>query len=290
MRRTHVLLAALVAAVWGANFVAVDIGLRTFPPFLFVALRYLLTMVPMLFVARPKVRLRYLAAVGLLLGVGQFGLLFLGMSIGMPPGLSSLVLQIQAVFTLLFGLALLRERPTSHQVVGLVIAVAGIVVIAVDRGLSAPLVPFLLVVAAGAAWGAGNIAGRKAEADNPFGLLVWSSAFPPLPMLGLSLAFEGPGRIVHALTHLTWPAIGALLYVVVLATLLGYGIWLTLLHRYAAAAVAPFSLLAPVVGVLTAWLVVGEAPSPTELGGGVLVLVGLGVLNRVFRRRTASRI
>lgn len=288
MRRRDVLLAVLVAAIWGGNFVAVDVGLRTFPPFLFVALRYLLTMVPMLFVPRPRVRLRYLAAVGLLLGVGQFGLLFLGMSLGMPPGLSSLVLQCQAVFTLVFGLALLGERPTGAQVAGLVIASAGIAVIAVDHGLSAPLVPFLLVIAAGAAWGAGNIATRRARADNPFALLVWSSAFPPLPMLALSAAFEGPARIVHSLTHLSWSGVGALLYVVLFGTIVGYGIWLTLLHRYPATAVAPFSLLAPVVGVLTAWLVVHEAATPVELGGGVLVLLGLAVLNRVFRRRSVT--
>lgn len=288
MRRRDALLAVLVAVIWGGNFVAVDIGLRTFPPFLFVALRYLLTMVPMLFVPRPRVRVRYLAAVGLLLGVGQFGLLFLGMSLGMPPGLSSLVLQCQAIFTLVFGLVLLRERPTGHQLAGLVVASAGIAVIAVDHGLSAPLVPFLLVVAAGAAWGAGNIATRRARADNPFALLVWSSAFPPLPMLALSAAFEGPVRIAHSLTHLSWSGVGALLYVVLLATLVGYGIWLTLLHRYPAAAVAPFSLLAPVVGVLAAWLIVGETASLAELGGGVLVLLGLAVLNRVFRRRSGT--
>lgn len=303
--RRHVLLALLVVVLWGVNFVVVETGLRSFPPFLFVALRYTLTVLPLVFlVPRPRARLRHVVIVGLFLGVGQFGLLFVGMNTGMPPGLSSLVLQCQAIFTVGFGLVVIKERPTTHQLVGLLVAASGIVVIAVSRGMRTDLVPLLLVVGAGASWAAGNIATRIAtrsaatpqtavdpqrmrhprlgdRAGEGFRLLIWSSLVPPLPLLALSLGFEGPGTVGHALTSLSWTGVGALLYLVVLATLVGFGIWLSLLRRYPAAAVAPFSMLVPIVGITTAWLVNGEQMTLAEAAGGVLVLLGLAVLNRL---------
>ncbi|MQA81452.1 MAG: EamA family transporter [Streptosporangiales bacterium] len=310
MPRRHVLLALLVVVIWGVNFVVVEIGLESFPPFLFVALRYLLTVLPAVFlVPRPRARLRHVIAVGLFLGVGQFGLLFLGMSIGMPPGLSSLVLQCQAIFTVAFGLVVIKERPTPHQVVGLLVAASGIVVIAVSRGGRTDLLPLLLVIGAGVSWGAGNIATRIAtrsaaaqpapvdgagrdgrgrlgkRAGEGFRLLIWSSLVPPLPLLGLSLGFEGPQAIGDALSTLSWSGVGALLYLVVLATMVGFGIWVSLLQRYPAAAVAPFSMLVPIVGITTAWLVYDERMTLAEVVGGALVLLGLAVLNRLVGGR-----
>lgn len=285
MPRRHVLLALLVVVIWGINFVVIDVGLETFPPLLFVALRYLLALFPaVLLVPRPKTPVRYLLAVGLFIGCAQFALLFVGMHLGMPPGLSSLVLQSQAIFTVLFALGALGERPTRHQLVGLIVAASGIVVIAISRGLRTDLLPLLLVVAAGASWGAGNIASRRAATDG-VGLVVWSSFVPPLPLVGLSFLFEGPAAIRDAFTSLSWAGIGSLLYLSVLATLVGFGIWTSLLRRHPAAAVAPFSLLVPVVGIAAAWLVRGERMTVAELTGGVLVLLGLAVLNQLFGQR-----
>lgn len=301
------LLALLVVVLWGVNFVVVETGLRSFPPFLFVALRYTLAVLPLVFlVPRPRARPLHVLIVGLFLGVGQFGLLFVGMNTGMPPGLSSLVLQCQAIFTVAFGFVAIKERPTPHQLVGLLVAASGIVVIAVSRGLRTDLVPLLLVIGAAASWGAGNIATRIAtrsaatpsaavdaqqrrrpgdRAGEGFRLLIWSSLVPPIPMFALSLGFEGTGAIGHALTSLSWTGVGALLYLVVLATLVGFGIWLSLLRRYPAAAVAPFSMLVPIVGITTAWLVYGERMTLAEAVGGVLVLLGLAVLNRLVGLR-----
>lgn len=285
MRPRHVLLALLVVLIWGVNFVIIDLGLQTFPPFLLVVLRYVFAVLPAIFfVPRPKTRLRYVVAVGLFIGCGQFGLLFLGMHLGMPAGLTSLVLQTQAIFTALLSIALIRERPTRYQVVGLVVASAGIAVIGVSQGLRTDLLPLLLVVGAGASWGLGNIAARRASADG-LSLVVWSSLVPPLPLLGLSLIFDGPTAIRDAFLGVTWPAVGAVLYLSLAATIVGFGIWSSLLRRYPATMVAPFSLLVPIVGIATAWLVLDEHTTLLEVGGGVLVLVGLAVLNRLFARR-----
>lgn len=283
MPRRDVLLALVVVVLWGVNFVVVEIGLETFPPFLLVALRYLLVLPAAFFVPRPKTKARYVIALGLFVGMGQFGLLFLAMHLGMPPGLSSLVLQSQAIFTVVFGLVLLRERPSGHQAVGLLVACAGMIVIGVEQGLHAELMPLLLVVAAGASWGVGNIVTRTARADG-LPMVVWSSFVPPIPLFALSLGVDGPTAVVRSFTRISWTAVGAVLFLAVLATIVGFGIWASLLRRHRAAAVAPFALLVPVVGMLTAWLAVGEHITLTELAGGVLVLLGLAVLNRVFRR------
>ncbi|WP_040907129.1 EamA family transporter, partial [Streptomyces griseoflavus] len=163
MRPSHVLLAVLVTAVWGVNFTVIEVGLDHFPPLLFSALRFLVAALPAVFlVGRPKVAWKWIVGVGLALGVAKFGLLFVGMNAGMPGGLSSLVLQIQAVFTALFAFALLGERPSGRRLVGMAVALAGIGVAAVDEGASGPLLGFALVVAAAACWGVSNILTRKA--------------------------------------------------------------------------------------------------------------------------------
>lgn len=286
VRRSHAFLAVLVALIWGVNFMFVEIGLGTFPPLLFVTLRFILAAFPaMLFVPRPKVRLRDLIAVGSFIGIGQFGLVFVAMNIGMPAGLSSLVLQSQALFTLAFCVVMLRERPQRYQLVGLLVATVGIVVVGAGRQLSTPLVPFLLVLAAGASWGAGNIATQIAQPDDGLRLVIWSSLVPPVPMLALSYTLEGPNAIANAFTSLGWTGLGSLLYVVVLSTLVGYGIWMSLLRRYPASMVAPFSLVVPVAGIAAAWLVLGENLTVTEAVGGAVVLAGLAVINRLHAWR-----
>ncbi|MGH8868335.1 MAG: EamA family transporter [Actinomycetes bacterium] len=290
MRRAHVAVSALVAVLWGVNFVVIDVGLEHFPPLLFATLRFVLVAFPaVLFVARPPVRWRWLAAVGLFMGVGQFGMLFLGMHLGMPAGLASLVLQAQAVFTLLFGAVVLGERLGRRVVVGTLLASGGIALIAVGSsagGSSAgpstavPLVAILLVVAAAASWGAANVCTRLAQAPPGLGLVVWSSLVPPLPLAVLSGIFEGPHRIADALAGVDTSGLLALAYVVVVASLFCFGAWTSLIGRYPAGTVAPYALLVPVAGMGSAWVALGERPTGTDLLGAVVVLLGLLLVTR----------
>lgn len=280
MRRTHVLLAVLVAVIWGINFVVIDAGLDHFPPLLFVALRFTFVAFPAVFlVARPQVGFRWVLIIGTFLGVGQFGFLFVGIDRGMPAGLASLVLQAQALFTVLFAVVLLHERPRGRQVAGIAIAALGLVVIAVGRASAVPLLAVMLTLAAAASWGVANIATRVAQPRNGLRLVVWSSLVPPLPLALLSLWFEGYDKDRAALANLDLAAVAALGYIVVFASLIGYGIWNTLLRRYPASTVAPFSLLVPVTGIAAAWLWLGEVPGVAEWIGAVAVLVGLLVLS-----------
>ncbi|WP_328312715.1 EamA family transporter [Streptomyces sp. NBC_00442] len=278
MRPVHILLAVLVAAVWGVNFVVIDVGLGHFPPLLFSALRFLVAALPaVFFVGRPKVARKWIVAVGLVLGVAKFGLLFIGMSRGMPAGLSSLVLQVQAVFTAVVAMAVLGERLRGVRLLGMGVALAGIVVAGVDEGTSGPLLGFSLTVAAAACWGVANVLTRKAAPPDALNFMVWVSVVPVLPLLALSLLFEGPRRDAEALAGFDWSGAGALVYVAWISTVFGFGAWGMLLRRYPASSVAPFSLLVPVFGMTSAALFLGEAVTPLRWCAGALLVGGVAL-------------
>lgn len=276
----HRLLAAAVAVIWGVNFLAIHASLQQFPPFFLVALRFLLIAVPtVILVPRPKVPVRWLVGYGLGFGVAQFTFLYWGMAAGMPTGLSSLVLQASAPFTLVLGALLLGERVRGRQWLGIAIAVAGMVLVGVSRAQASAVLPFLLVLAGGLGWAFGNLASRLAQPPNPLHLTLWMSVVVPVPMLALSLAVEGPERIAASLAGAflpgATPAWVGLAYTCVIGTAVGSGIWTWLMARHPAGVVAPFSLLVPVAGILTAGLVLGERPTWLELLGGAVVVAGV---------------
>lgn len=278
MSPRHIALAVLVAAIWGLNFVLIHVGLDSFPPLLFCALRFAVVAVPAIFfVGPPRVAWRWVVAVGVVLGVVKFGLLFLGMHAGMPAGLSSLVLQGQAGFTALFAAVLLRERPGGLRMAGLAVAFAGIALAAWDQGVGGPLGAFALVVLAAVAWGLANVLTRRAAPPDALRWMVWVSAVPPLPLLGLSLLVEGPEADLRALRDVTPAGLGAIGYVGLVSTLLGFVAWSFLLRSYDATAVAPYSLLVPVFGMSSAWLLLGERISPTAAAAALLVIAGIGI-------------
>ncbi|WP_370087069.1 EamA family transporter [Streptacidiphilus sp. MAP12-16] len=282
----HLALAVAVAAVWGVNFVVIDVGLAHFPPLLFSALRFAVAAVPAIFfVGPPRVAWKWVVAVGVVLGVVKFGLLFIGMHAGMPAGLSSLVLQSQAVFTAVFAALLLGERPGRRRLLGLGIGAVGIVLAAVDQGGSGPLGAFALVVAAAVAWGLSNVLTRRAAPPDVFRWMVWVSAVPPVPLLLLSLVFEGSRADLAALRSLSPAGIGALLYVAWGATLFGFGAWGYLMRHHDASVVAPFSLLVPLFGMSAAWLLLGEPVTPMAGGAAVLVVAGIGLASVTPGRR-----
>jgi len=276
------LLALLVAVCWGLNFPATALALQHFPPLLMVALRFGILAIPtLILIPRPRVKLRWLVGTGLGIGVLQFSFLYLGMAAGMPAGLASLVLQASAPFTVVLAGIFLAERITRRQVIGVVLAVAGLGAIAVHRGETAALLPVVLTLAGALGWATGNLCSRQAAAPNPFHLTLWMSVIPPVPMLAISLLVEGPQRIATALTTMfTWqalPAVSGLLYIIVIATVLGYGIWNGLLARYPSSSVAPFSMLVPIVGVLSSWAMFGERIDAIEAVAGAAVLAGLAI-------------
>ena len=279
MPRRHVLLALLVVLVWGANFVVIHVGLESFPPLLFVALRFgLLAPIGLVILRRgPGVPARWVIAIGLVISAGQFGLLFVSLDQGMPAGLASLVLQVQVLFTLALAVAALGERPSRRQLAGAALALGGLAVIATGRSQAVPLGAMALCIAAGASWAVGNVCTRVARPPDPLALVLWSALVPPLPLLALSLQFEGSHAITTALSHPRVGGVLALAYVILASTVFAYGAWTWLLARHPASSVAPFTLLVPVVGIAAAWVALAERPSAVELLGGLVVIAGLAL-------------
>jgi len=292
----HWMMALVVILVWGVNFVVMKWGLQEISPLLLCALRFMAASLPFVLFVRPPKSLSWgvLAAYGLVQGVGQFGLLFVGMQIGMPAGMASVVLQTQAFITLLMAAALLGERPQPWQWAGLCIAIGGLIIIGSAHGDSATqmtLIGFMCTVGSAAMWAASNLITRHAAKNGPYEpipFLVWSSIFPVIPLLLMSVWLEGGvHEMQQQLLAITWQGLGAVAYLALLSTLLGYGLWTQLLQRYPASTVAPLSLLVPVIGLLSAMLLLGEFPSGMQWLGTLGVLLGM-VVNQ-FGGRLARR-
>ncbi|GII98520.1 O-acetylserine/cysteine efflux transporter [Sediminihabitans luteus] len=309
----HVALATLVAVIWGVNFVVIDLGLDGFPPMLLLAVRFVVVLVPALWlVPRPQVPWRDVVLVGACMSLGQFTLLYTAIAVGLPAGLASLLLQAQVVLTIVLSAGVLHERPTRPQVIGVAIGAVGLGIVAVGRAATTPALGVVLVVGAATSWALGNVAARRAAArgtgTRPPGdtstrtpdaapargaglsMTVWSATVVPVPLLLLSLVVDGPAEVAHALAHPTLAAALATAYTAWVATLVGYGIWNTLLAHHASSAVVPFAMLVPVVGLASAWAVLDELPNAWEATGGAVLLLGVAVATLVRPRpRPRSR-
>ncbi|MFQ0833272.1 O-acetylserine/cysteine exporter [Citrobacter gillenii] len=296
MSRKDGLLALLVVVVWGLNFVVIKVGLHNMPPLMLAGLRFLLVAFPAIFfVARPKIPLSLLLGYGLTISFGQFAFLFSAIKFGMPAGLASLVLQAQAFFTIVLGAFAFGERLQGKQRVGIALAVFGVLVLieASLNGQHVTMLGFMLTLAAALSWACGNIFNKKImqhESRPPvMSLVVWSALIPILPFFLASLVLDGPGLIVHSLIAIDMTTILSLVYLAFVATIVGYGIWGTLLGRYETWRVAPLSLLVPVVGLASAAVLLDETLSGLQLIGALLIMAGLYINVFGFRLRRIAQ-
>lgn len=281
MPLSHLLLALAVVAVWGTNFVVIKGGLAELPPLLFATLRFVASALPwLLFVRRPAVAWRDLAAFGVLLGL-QFGLLFLAMRQDITPGLASLVIQSQVFMTLLLVALWQHERIGRLPLVGLALATLGFASIAWHshgHGSSAvtPL-GLLVVLSAALCWALANLVTRRIGRVDMLGFMVWSSVFAVPPLLLFSLVFEGWETVATALPRASLAAWAAVAWQAVGNTLFGYGAWGWLMARHPAATITPMALLVPVFGMGASALLLGEPLQAWKLGAAALVMGGLAI-------------
>ncbi len=284
MKPIHILLGVVMAAMWGFNFVVLKVALHDVPPFLLTAIRFTLSCLPVFFLPRPRgLLLKPMVIVGLTTFLGQYVFLFAAMAHGMPAGLSSVTLQLQVFITIFLSVVVLGERPILRHYVGGTIAVAGLLSIAatVGSGTTIPALAMVLIVLAAASWAYGNITMRQAGPSGQFGTLAgvaWTNLVPIVPAFALSLTIEGPERIVTTFQNMSMLTVAALVFVVVCSTWLGFVIWGKLLATYASSTAAPFALLVPVFGALSAYIVLDETFSNMRLLGAALILVGLMVI------------
>ena len=295
MRPRHVILALLVVTIWGFNFVVIEIGLQGLPPLLFTSLRFFFAAVPLVFfVSRPATDWRLLVGWGLAQFAVQFALLFVGMKLGMPAGLSSLVIQLQAFFTIGLAWWLMGEHARPMQLLGAGIALAGMGIVAWHLDTPGTLIGLLLVVGAAMSWATANILTKRIGTVEPLALVAWGSLVAVPPLLLVSAVVEGPHAMLAAVQEMNLKSWLTVLFQSYPNTLLGFGVWSMLMRRYPAAQVAPFSLLVPVAGMLSAALVLHEALEPWKIAAGALVLGGLalnqfaGRLQLWLRQRAAG--
>ncbi|MFA5959318.1 MAG: EamA family transporter [Tatlockia sp.] len=272
----HLFLALLVVLIWGINFLFVKLALDEIAPLLLCALRFLLASVPaVFFIKPPNLPFRIIALYGLVMFGLQFIFVFVGMHLGMTAGMASLIMQTQVFFSMLFAAILLEERTTRWQLLGAFVAFLGIGLIALHFDRSISLVGFLCLLGAAATWGAGNLITKKNKSDSMIALVIWGSFFAFIPMMGLSFYFDGYQTIIDSLVHLSWQSLIAIVYIVYLSTWVGYGIWNWLLSRHPVGTVVPFTLLVPIVGVLSSVVWLGEPFQSWKVLACFLVLCGL---------------
>lgn len=297
MKRKDFILALFVVIFWGANFTVIKLGLGGVPPMLLVTLRYTLVVFPAIFFIKPpKIKLASLFIYGFTVGVGQFGCLFYAMHIGMPAGLASIILQLQAFISPILAYLILKEKLETKQIVGFLIAIVGLVVIgfaSVKDGIATiPIQAILLTLLAPIFWSISNIITRiasnnareKGQELNMLSLVIWGGLIPPIPTLIIALLIDTPQTLINSLVNLNIMSIFAVFYLAFVSTLFGYGIWNLLISKYPLSKISPLSLLVPITGLLTARIVLLEELSKLQWLGVIIIITGLMVTSLDFKQ------
>lgn len=286
MTRKDLALAVVIPLLWGFNFIVMKFAVTEASPLFLVAIRFFLASVPLLFfVPRPEAPWLSLAAFALLFAIVKFGLLFTAFSLRAPAGVTAVVLQTQAIITVGLSLILFRERPSSRDLVGLVLAGAGLVIVFAGIGDAGALGPLLLVLAAATAWAAANLVNKSVKRADPLGFVVWTSAIATAMIIPIILVIEGPRSVATTLGGLSRWGWAAILYLAYPVSLLGGAIWSRLITRYPSARVTPFALATPAVALIMSAVIYAEPITPTLLLGSAAILLGVTV-NTLARTTT----
>lgn len=273
---SHVLLALSVIAIWGINFVVIQIGLRELPPIFLTFLRFFFAAFPaVFFIKRPQIPFKMLFAYAMLMFTLDFAFLFSGMYAGVSSGIASLTLQTQVFFTAILAMIFLKEKLTSWQILGALVAFSGIGLVAINTGGDVNTLGLLLVEFAALSWAGGNLVSKKIGKVDMFSLVVWGSLVAWPPLLLLSFILEHGKLSVESILNVSWLTIGSVAYLVYPVTLFGFAIWSWLLSRHAASTVAPFTLLVPIFGFSSSALILGEGMQGWKIGAGFLIVSGL---------------
>ena len=273
---SHVLLALSVIAIWGINFVVIQIGLRELPPIFLTFLRFFFAAFPaVFFIKRPQIPFKMLFAYAMLMFTLDFAFLFSGMYAGVSSGIASLTLQTQVFFTAILAMVFLKEKLTLWQILGALVAFSGIGLVAINTGGDVNTLGLLLVEFAALSWAGGNLVSKKIGKVDMFSLVVWGSLVAWPPLLLLSFILEHGKLSVESILNVSWLTIGSVAYLVYPVTLFGFAIWSWLLSRHTASTVAPFTLLVPIFGFSSSALILGEGMQGWKIGAGFLIVSGL---------------
>ena len=289
----HALAAAAVIFIWGMNFYVIKIGLKGFPPILLGAVRFTMVAFPaVLFLPRPKVPFKWLAAYGLSISFAQFAFLFSAIAAGMPAGLASLVLQAQAFFTVAISAVVFGDKLRFSNLLGMLIAAVGLYLLGraslIDASHPVPLIGFVLTLCSALSWATGNVVSKKIGPTAALSLVAWGALVTVIPYFLLSFYVEGLEQIQASLAHIALPSILTIAYLSFIASLVGYTLWGKLLVALPTHMVAPLTLLVPVIGLSSCWLLLDEALHASQILGAGVVMLGLVV--NVFGQNLMRRL
>lgn len=287
MKPSDIALAILVVVIWGLAFVASRIALDEFSPELMTTLRFVIAALPCVLVPRPKVPWPVLVSISFTLFLGQFLAQAYGMAHGVPVGLSSVIVQSQALFTIGFAALAFRELPTPMQTVGIGVATAGLLMICGTVGYDFSVGAFAVLMISPVSFAVGNLLLRRARDVPMFDLFAWLCLVAAIPLFALTLATDGPQPTWHALSRMSPTGLVCMLFIGGISTSIGYWLWGRLLRDYSAAQVAPFALLVPFVGSAASSLVFGETFGPLRLAGMATVIGGIAIL--LLSRRDSTK-
>ena len=289
MKPADVSLAVLVAVTWGLGFVASRLALNELSPSLMTAMRFAIAALPCLFVRRPNVSWRILIAISSTLFLGQFLAQSWAIAHGVPVGLTSVIVQSQALFTVAFAALAFREIPTRMQVAGIAVAAIGLLMICGTVGFDFSISAFAVLLISPVSFAIGNLLLRRARDVPMFDLFAWLCLVPPLPLLMLALVADGPEATWHSLWQLSPTGIVSMIFIGAISTCTAYWLWGRLLRDYTAAQVVPFALLVPFVGSAASSVVFGETFGPLRLAGMLTVVGGIAVMLLSRRARALPK-
>jgi O-acetylserine/cysteine efflux transporter len=280
MKPADIVLVLIVMVIWGLNFVIAKWGLEQFPPIFMIALRFGMVAVLLLpFVRVPKQKLGGIALLSFTLGCLHFSMMFSGLD-GTDAAAAAIAIQIQVPFAALIAAIVLKDRLGWRRASGMALAFLGIVIMAGEPRFSDDLVPLGLVIAASFMWAVANVQIKKLGAVDGFALNAYLGLFAT-PQLLLASALLESGQI-EALKNADWVGWSSIAYMAVLVTIISYVLWYRVLRRYTVNQAMPFTLLVPVLGVLSAALLLNEPLTWRIILGGVATVAGVAVI--VLRR------
>lgn len=286
----HILLALTIAVMWGGNFIITKWCVEEISPFTLIILRFVFSTFPLIFfIPRPQnVSWKILIGLAVTLGVGKFSLVFWSLKMGFAPGIGSLVLQTQVLFTLILSKFFLKTKITQQQSIGMVVAFLGMVGLAHEMGGDTNLPGFLCMLLGALLWGVSNLLFRKCQQADTFSLVIWMGLIPPIPLYGLSVMIDGPQQFLHDITHMSIICVWELAFIIVGATWIGTTCWAYLFKKYDPGVVAPYGLLIPVVAVILSWWFFDETHGWSGIIGCAFVFLGLIINQWPLSRKSAK--
>jgi drug/metabolite transporter (DMT)-like permease len=288
----------IVYVVWGSTYLAIELAVRTMPPFLMLSLRFLLAgSILYVVVAAREGRLRrppplaewrgafVVGAALLLVGNGAVGW---AEDRGVDTGTAAIIIASMPLWLALFDRLLYGRRLTGLVMAGLVVGFAGVAILVSPGGGSHSAGELALVVSS-AVWALGSLRARGHTGSSPLLTAAMQMLAGGL-LLGIAGSALGewadvePGAVSAA-------SLAGLAYLVVVGSLIAYSAFVWLIRVAPTSLVGTYAYVNPVIAVLLGTAFLGETLSMRVLIGGAIVVAAVAVIvtgTQVVRRRAIA--